>query len=161
MLAVDSRRLAVRVGLALVGVKHLDFVQAHQVYPAIAAILILAVRRVGSRPFHVKLAVAESLLGLDVSCVRRHLEVALLDLPWSRPAFDRFPGGKIFPVEKNNSIGGRLARLLFRTCLSGCDHRRLWRVSIVLRSPGWNCARGSLLLNRSRGSLAIAAHHAD
>ena len=104
ILAVDCRCLPVRIGFALVGIEDLDFIKAHQVNPTIPAILILAVRRVGSCPFHVELAVAESLLGLDVAGARSYLEITVSNFPFGRPAFDRFPGGKVFAVEKNNRV---------------------------------------------------------
>ena len=106
VLAVDCRCLPVRVGLALVGIKYLDFIiiEVHHEDPAVPSILILAVGRVGSGPFHVELVIAESLLGFDVASARNYLEIALANFPWGRPAFDRFPGGKVFAVEKNNGI---------------------------------------------------------
>jgi hypothetical protein len=104
ILAVDCRCLPVRVGFAFIGIKDLDFIKAHQVNPTIAAVLILALRRVGSCPFHVELAVAKGLLGFDVTRVRSYLEIAVSNFPWGRPTFDRFPGGKVFAVEKNNGV---------------------------------------------------------
>jgi hypothetical protein len=52
----------------------------------------------------VELAVAEGLLGFDVASVRSYFEIALRNFPFGRPAFDRFQGGKVFAVEKNNGV---------------------------------------------------------
>jgi len=101
---VDCRGLPIRIGLVLVGIKYLDFIETHQVYPTIPAILVLAVRRAGSGPLDVELAIAEGLLGPDVASVRNYLEITLLDFPLGRPALERFPAGQIFAVEKNNGI---------------------------------------------------------
>jgi hypothetical protein len=104
ILAVDRSCLAVRVGLVLIGVKYLDFIEGHQVNPTVSTVLVLAVGWVGTGPFYVELAIAEGLLGLDVSGAWNYLEVALLNFPKGRTTFDRFPGGKIFAIEENKCI---------------------------------------------------------
>ena len=81
ILAVDRRGLPVRVGFALIGVKYLDSIEAHQVNPTIAAVLISAVRRVGSGPLDVELAVAKGLLGFDVASARSYLEITVSNFP--------------------------------------------------------------------------------
>ena len=80
ILAVDCCCLPVRIGFAFVGIKYLDFIEAHQVNPTIPAILIFAVRRVGSGPLHVELAIAKGLLGFDVASARSYLEITVLQL---------------------------------------------------------------------------------
>jgi hypothetical protein len=44
-LAVHSGGLAVGIGFILVGIEHLDFVEAHQEHATVAALLAIAVRR--------------------------------------------------------------------------------------------------------------------
>src|SRR5277367_843544 len=59
ILAINGTRLPVGVGLAVVGIKDLNLISLHQVDATVAAILVLAVRWIGSRPFNVQLAIAE------------------------------------------------------------------------------------------------------
>ena len=62
-------------------VEDLDFVPAHEKDAAVAAILILASRRIRRRPLDMQLAVAEFIPGRDVAGPRGDGELAGLHVP--------------------------------------------------------------------------------
>ena len=110
ILAVDRPRLAVGVGLGLVGVEHLDLELAHQEDAAVAAVLAHAGGRVGRGPLDVELDVAELPLRLDRPGPRHRLQVAVGHLPPRGPALGRLPRVEARPVEQDDRILRRLRR---------------------------------------------------
>src|SRR5205823_14696398 len=67
VLSINRRGLTVRVRDVVKAVEDLDFVPAHEKDAAVAAILILASRRIRRRPLDMQLAVAEFIPGRDVA----------------------------------------------------------------------------------------------
>src|SRR5690242_3497028 len=84
MLFINCCRLAVIVGLVFIRVEHLDLIAALQIDAAVAAALARSFNFGRRSPFHVQLAISESLFGQNTSCAI-HCGDSILDLPvgWS------------------------------------------------------------------------------
>ena len=69
-LSIHRRGLSVGVGFVLIRIQHLDFVEAHHEYAAIAASLIGTHRRHRLRELHMQLAVSERPARMNEAAVR-------------------------------------------------------------------------------------------
>src|SRR5712672_3961653 len=77
-LAVNGRRLAVGIGFTLIRVEHLHFVNTVQEDATVTAILILAFWGIRLGKFTVKLAIAESVFGIELTSFRHDFEISVL-----------------------------------------------------------------------------------
>src|SRR5208282_6915982 len=106
------------------GVENLNLVEPVQENSAVAAVLVLAVRRVGGGPLDVQLAIAIGVLSPDVPTVGHRCEITLSHGPLRRSAFDLFPIRQILAVEKHNGIRGWTPRLRLGAFRPRSDDRR-------------------------------------
>lgn len=128
-LAVDGRRLSIRVRWVVMGVENLDLVSSKEKDSAVAPPLGLAFNPGGGCPFDVELAVAKVLSGLDVAgAVDFHETV--FDFPGGF-AVSSGPLGEVGAVKENNRVAGWFPRELGSTCCSGHDDSWLRSCSVV------------------------------
>ena len=104
VLSVDRGCLSVRVGLTLVGIEHLNFIEAVQKHAAVATVLVLTVGRAGRGPFDVQLAVPKGASRLHVSRARGDLEVSIADFPFRRAAIGSLPLGQVRATEQHGRV---------------------------------------------------------
>src|SRR2546430_17530361 len=132
ILAVNRGDLAVGVSLAVVRIKNLNFVKAHQEDAAVAAVLVFALGRIGLTKFDVELAIAKTVLGADVASLGRDFKVAVFDLPLGGAAILLLhPFGKVFAVEEDNGVRRRLAGCVLRASRAGSNDRRVGGRAVV------------------------------
>src|SRR5712675_1529658 len=103
-LAVNGRGLAVGIGFTLIRVEHLHFVNTVQEDAAVAAILILAFWGIWLGKFNVKLAIAESIFGVELASFGHDFEIAVFYFPFRGAGVFVLPLGKIFAVEENRRV---------------------------------------------------------
>src|SRR6266481_5955022 len=80
-LPVNGRGLAIGISFTLIRVEHLHLVNAVQEDSAVAAILVLALWRVWLCKFNVELAIAEGVLGVELTSFRHDLEISTFHFP--------------------------------------------------------------------------------
>ena len=119
LLLVDGRRLAVHVGLVVPGIEDLQFVEAHEIDPAVTPALAGSHDLRGCAEFQVELDVTEC----DLRALVAGLGIgdddhrSVLDFPAGFTGPHRFPGVEILAVEEYDGIG--------RHASGGCgDHCR-------------------------------------
>ena len=139
--AIDGAGKAVGVGGVVVVVEDLHFGPAQEENAAVAAALAGALDGFGRGPFDVELAVAELLLGADVSSFRNALEGPVADDPFSgRGGFAGLGVGLPFgeggggAVEEDDGVGRWLAGLGGGAEGAGLDPRGL-RAVLVMDGP--------------------------
>src|SRR5215472_15187994 len=123
ILAVDGRGLAIRVGLVVIRIEHLNFVIAHQKDAAIAALLALASWRNRLGKLDVKLTIAEGFFRVDVAGLGNDLEIAVFDFPLRRTFILRGPLIEIPAIEEHDGVRWSLARRFLSACGAGSDDR--------------------------------------
>src|SRR5437667_562942 len=67
ILTVNRRCLAIRIGVVVIGIKHLDLIETHQINAAIASSLPFALCRKGSGPLDMKLHISKRAASVDVA----------------------------------------------------------------------------------------------
>src|ERR1700728_4376881 len=106
-LPIDGARLAIGVGLILVRIQHLHLVAVVQEHAAVAAILVLAVRRRGLGELHVQLAVSEALARIELTCSGRHLQVTRAEFPFRGAPVFLSPLREVPSIEKQHGVKRR------------------------------------------------------
>ena len=119
VVAVERAALAVRIGLVVITIEHLDFIAAHQIDAAVAAALALALR--GRRVPPIRRATGSRRIPpWRKSRLGRGFHRAILDFPfWFGAAFAA-EFGQVLAIKEHDGIRRRTARP------AGIDHRRLW-----------------------------------
>src|SRR5690349_21380952 len=81
MLLVNTTGLTVTISSVFVTVEHLQFVSPHKKDTAITSSLPRAFYRIGSTPFDMQLAIAESLFGANTASVLCYSHSSISELP--------------------------------------------------------------------------------
>src|SRR5882762_4226059 len=130
-LPVNGRGLAIGISFTLIRVEHLHFVNAMQEDAAVAAILVLAFRRIWLREFDVKLAIAEGVLGVKLTSFRYDFEISAFHFPFGGAAVFMLPLGEIFAIEENGCVRRCMASGFLRAGGSWLDHRRHRAIAVM------------------------------
>ena len=131
ILPVDSCGLAVRVGLAVIRIKHLHLVEAHQEHAAISAILVFTARGIGRSPFEMQLAVPERVASVHVSGAGDDFEIPVSHSPLGRSTIGRAPFREVLAIKQDRGIRRRFANVILRAALTWCHHRCHRAVPVV------------------------------
>src|SRR5207247_11057176 len=104
ILAVNRRGLTIWIGVVLVGIKHLNFIQPHQINTAIASPLPFALYRKRSGPLHVKLDISKRAASIDISTSFGRFRVSVDYSPFCRASVLAAPLRQIFTIEKDHRV---------------------------------------------------------
>src|SRR5207244_9347536 len=91
-------------------IEDVQLVLAHQVDAAVAAALVLVMRRIGLGPLHMQLTVAEGLFGVNVAGPRCDHQDAINALPLRRASLFVLPLREVLAVKEDNGVRGRSPR---------------------------------------------------
>ena len=105
---VNSAGLAVRIGIRVIGIQYLQFVESHQTDAAVPTGLVRPCRRTRRRPLNVKLRVPERLLRVNVSRPGHNFEITILDFPGAACPFLPTQADKSFPSKSTTASDGGL-----------------------------------------------------
>src|SRR5882762_2535334 len=130
-LAVNGRGLAVGIGFTLIRVEHLHLINTVQEDAAVAAILILTLRGIWLGEFNVELAIAEGVLGVELTSFRYDFEIAAFHFPFGGAAVFMLPLGEIFAIEENGCVRRCMASGFLRAGGSWLDHRRHRAIAVM------------------------------
>jgi hypothetical protein len=131
ILPIHRCRRSIRIRLALIRIQYLHLIQIHQEHPAVSAVLILAFRRRWFHEFQVQLAIAKSLLRLNVPGLLHDFKVSISNFPFCRSFILGLPLRQILPIKQYNRIGRWSARRVLRARCARIHHCRQRPLSIM------------------------------
>src|SRR5256885_2108416 len=128
VLAVNGAGLPVGIGVVLVRIEHLEFVDPHQEDATIPALLPFALGRRWCGPLDVQLHVAESTTRDQHPRAWVHFYVAVSDDPFRSRAVFSLPLSEAIAIKQHDRVGRRRCRRCLRSWLHDPRPRPLHRV---------------------------------